>query len=148
MRTFQILLAALFLLPAACKDAEEQPEPISVSEAIPSIILPPNAEFVSRSGSQDAAQITYSTPLGVPAVADFYRGHLGKPPWRLQSDTRSADSAVVLYAEYSGRPVWVNMRTVEGKTHVTLAGAIPGADTSYVRRQAEAHDTMNTLRPR
>ena len=148
MRTFQILLAALLLLPAACKDAEEQRSPLSILEALPTIILPPDAEFVSRSSSQDAAEATFSTPLPLSAAADFYRENLSRPPWRLQSDTRSGDSAVVLYAEYNGRPAWVSVRTVGGKTHVTLAGAIPGADTSFARRQTEANDTSNTLRPR
>ena len=148
MRTSHALLAALFLLPAACKGEPEQSEPADIMVAIPQMILPPNATFVSRAGSQDAAEVTFSTPVPVGAVADFYRGQLSRQGWRLESDTKDSAGTVMLYAEGATRPMWVSVRAVDSLTHVTITGAVPGMDTTFARKQADTRDTTNTLTPR
>jgi hypothetical protein len=118
------LLSAACILLLACGSESSRPKPPKVSAAFPSLPLPPNGQFVSRSASEDALQITFFSPVKAPLVTEYYRKMLGKKPWKLVSDIQS-DSARVLYAVNGVRPMWVRVwGTSDGRgTLVELSGA-------------------------
>ena len=64
------------------------------------------------------------------------------------SDTRDSTGVVILYAE-GQKPIWVRISAVDpNTTQVEVSGAVPGRDTTYMRRRQTASDTINTLRSR
>lgn len=112
----------LLLLLAACS-GEKLPE-VKLSEALPNIIAPPNAQILSRESGTDAIKIRFRTPLPPEAIATFYRGELSKAPYTLVSDVKS-DSGVALYAENPEKPsmwVWIGSDGAKG-SFVDIAGA-------------------------
>ena len=119
------LLSALCVLLLACGSESKPPKPPEVTAAFPSLPLPPDAEFISRAGSDDALQITLFSPVKTPIVTEYYRKVLSSKPWKLVSDVKSRDTSTVLYAEHGGRPMWVRVwSTSDGEgTMVELSGA-------------------------
>jgi hypothetical protein len=128
-----MLLAAAFLL--ACGSEPRAPEPPPFTKAFSNLPLPPNPEFVSRSGSADALQITLRTPLDQERVTQYYRAALTRGNWRLVSDIRNSDGSTALYAEQDGPPLWVRISKLTDRpgTMVQLTGAVSPKD-SVARR--------------
>lgn len=119
------LLSAACMLVLACGSDSKTPKPPEVAAAFPTLPLPPNAQFVSRAGSEDALQLTFFSTAKTPMVAEYYRKMLSAKPWRLVNDVKNRDSSRVLYAEQAGRPMWVRVWSTsdaEG-TMVELSGA-------------------------
>jgi hypothetical protein len=116
-------LVVLGLL-AACRD--KPPKEASINETLPNLPLPPGATFVSRTGTPDALQIVVQSPSSVETVVDYYRAVLKRGGWKLVSDAKDADGAVVLLADQDGPPLWVRIRRVSGGpgTIVELTGAV------------------------
>jgi hypothetical protein len=103
------------------------------------------AELVSRSGSEDALQLTLRSPADEARVIDYYRDALSKGNWRLVGDSKNRDGSTVLYAEHDGPPLWVRIwkESDSAATMVQLTGAVTrkkpaaspsGADTSSKHR--------------
>jgi hypothetical protein len=94
--------------------------------------MPPEAQFVSRAGSEDALQITMFSPTPAATVVEYYRTELSRGKWRLVGDAKKADGSVLLYAEQDGPPMWVRIwPTTDGAgTMVELAGAVIGKDSA------------------
>jgi hypothetical protein len=126
-------LAGAFLL--ACGSEPRAPEPPPFAKAFSNLPLPPNPEFVSRSGSADALQITLRTPLDQERVTQYYRAALTRGNWRLVSDIRNPDGSAALYAEQDGPPLWVRISKLTDRpgTMVQLTGAVSAKD-SVARR--------------
>lgn len=139
------LLAGLLAL-GAC-GGDDQPKQATVNQAMPNLPLPPNAEYVSRSGSADALQLVFQSAATPEFVVGYYRDVFSNGGWNLVSDLRQPDSTQVLYAEQSGRPMWVRIKPTGQTTRIELMGAIPGADSAYARAAKAARDTTNTMRP-
>jgi hypothetical protein len=104
----------------------------SASQVFPTLPIPPEAEFVSRSGSSDALQLTFRSTLPPPNVANYYRNLLTHGKWRLIGDTHDSTGAVSLYAEQDGPPLWVRVWWDDkaSATMVSLTGAVVAADTA------------------
>ncbi len=121
----KLLLALAISALAAC-GRDEPPKPPRVGEVMPTLLLPPNAKVVSRSGSEDALQITYSSDLTPDQMASYYRRMLSSDKWRLVSDARTADGATAMYAETDGPPIWVTIRKNPDGSGclVSLAGGV------------------------
>ncbi len=119
----RLFLVALALGLVAC--AEPPKKQAQVGETLPNLPLPPGGEVVSREGGEDALKIRFRSDIAPDQLVAYYRGVLGKPPWRLVSDTPSPDGAVTLYAEQDGPSIWVTVRKAEGAagTFVDIAGA-------------------------
>ncbi len=117
-------LAVLALL--ACRD--EPPPMAKVTDVFPSLPLPPEASVVSREGSSEALKITMLSRASSSDIASYYRHVLSRNGWRLVSDSRDGDGAVVLLAERDGPPLWVRIQGSDSAgTKVELAGAVlPG----------------------
>lgn len=124
----------------ACR-AEEKIDKPQLVDVMPIIPLPPGYEPVSASGSDEAIQLTFRSPLGLDDMSQYYRRTFTKEPWSLISDSRGADGAVILYAEYDERPLWVRVFDTPGApgTTVQLSGALVG-------RKAQQLDTV-TIAP-
>jgi hypothetical protein len=139
-------LFACLLALGAC-GGDEQPKQASVNQTMPNLPLPPNAEFLSRSGSADALQLVFQSAATPDFVAGYYRNIFSTGGWSLVSDLRQPDSTLVLYAEQSGHPMWVRIKPTGQTSRIELMGAIPGADSAYARAAKAARDTTNTMRP-
>lgn len=137
------LLAGLLAL-GACRD--DKPKQATVGETMPNLPLPPSAEFISKSGSADALQLVFQSPATAENVVRYYRDAFSHGAWKLLSDTRQADSTVVLYAEQLGHPMWVRVKPTGPTARVELMGAIPGGDSAYARAARAAHDSSNTMK--
>ena len=122
MRTtrFVVLVAALAL--AACKDAPPPTRTPDVLAVLPDLPFPPDAEFVSRAGSEDALQLVFRSAQSVDAVSKYYRAVFTRGEWRLIGDDRDSAGAVVLYAERPGPPMWVRITAPRGRKK-GMAGA-------------------------
>jgi hypothetical protein len=122
-------LAGAFLV--ACGSESRAPEPPPFTEAFSNLPLPPNPEFVSKSGSADALQITLRTPVDQAKVTEFYRAALTRGKWRLVSDIKNRDGSTALYAEQDGPPLWVRISKLTDRpgTMVQLTGAVSAKDS-------------------
>jgi hypothetical protein len=126
---YALLVAAGLLL--ACGSEDSKPQLPSLNQAFSNLPLPPQAQFVSQSGSVDALQITFRTPADQERVVNYYRAILTKGKWRLVSDLRNRDGSTTFYAEQDGPPLWVRVWRAKGSsdTMVQLTGAVTPRDS-------------------
>jgi len=126
MRLHRLLLPlGVALALSACK--KEKPEEVpSALDVFPAIIMPPNASYVSKSGSKEALAVLLRTSLKVEQAANYYRLALRPPSWRLVSDGKDNQGATMLYAERDGRPLWVRVwpDSEFNATFVEMTGAV------------------------
>ena len=126
MRLHRLLLPlGVVLAISACK--KEKPEEVpSALDVFPAIITPPNASYVSKSGTKDALALLLRTPVKPDAATNFYRAALRPPEWRLISDAKDNQGATILYAERGGRPLWVRVwpDSEFNATFVEMTGAV------------------------
>lgn len=108
MPTSRIIQISLLLLAVtACRPDQKKPE-AKLQDALPYLPLPPQAEFVSRSGSEDALQVVLNTPLSVDSTILMYHMVLSKAPWTLTADQPAADGGRTLLAINEGHPpLWI-----------------------------------------
>jgi hypothetical protein len=115
--------AALFLL--ACGSEPRNSAPPEFAKAFANLPLPPSPEFVSRSGSPDALQITFHSSMDADQLRDYYSQALSRNNWRLVSNIKNPDGSMVLYAEQKGPPLWVRIsKSDRGGATVELTGAV------------------------
>ncbi len=126
MRLHRLLLPlGTVLALSACKK-EKPVEVPSALDVFPAIILPPNASFVSKSGSKEALAVLLRTAMKPEAAANYYRLALRPPSWRLVGDSKDNNGATLLYAERGGRPLWVRIwpDSEFNATFVEMTGAV------------------------
>jgi len=118
----RIGLAVLVLV--GCRD--KGAEMAQVYDVFPTLPLPPAASVVSREGSPEALKLTLRSSATPAKVEAYYRQTLTKNGWRLVSDARDAEGAVVLLAQQNGPPLWVRIQSTKDSvgTMVELAGAV------------------------
>ena len=114
-------IALLVLI--GCRD--KAPEMATLHDVLPNLPLPPSASMVSREGSPEALKLTLMSPVSPAKVEAYYRETLSKNGWRLVSDARDAQGALVLLAHQDGPPLWVRIKGTSDSlaTMVELAGA-------------------------
>lgn len=119
----------------ACGSEPRTPKAPDTFAVFPNLPLPPSAQFISRSGSEDALQIRLLSAESPDKVAEYYRDVLGKGKWQLVSDLKKPDGSVVLYAEQDGPPLWVRIWPTSDNagTMVELAGALVGKKGDSVK---------------
>jgi hypothetical protein len=134
------MYGAAVLLLLACGSEPRPPKPPDFAKAFSHLPLPPDPEFVSRGGSEDALQITVRSPADVARVTDYYRNTLSQGNWRLVSDIKNSDGSTALYAEHDGPPLWVRIwkPTDQPGTMVQLTGAVTAADSLRRRRARDS----------
>lgn len=127
MRTqFVVAVAIPVLLLAGCKSAkapEAAPPPPPLSQVLPNLPFPPDAQPVASVSGADATQITVRSPHPPDSVASYYRKLLGDPPFRLVNEA-SAGGVISFLADQDGPSIWVTVQP-DGKvgSQVTIAGA-------------------------
>jgi hypothetical protein len=134
------ITAACLALVACGSEQPRNPKPPEFTEAFANLPLPPNAEFVSRSGGAGALQITLRSSDSVARVTDYYRELLSGGGWRLVSDMKNPDGATSLYAEQDGPPLWVRIWPANGRsgTMVQLTGAALAKDSARSQPRADS----------
>jgi hypothetical protein len=126
---------------AACSDKPAKPTKIaSLHDAIPLLPLPPDPTVVSRAGGPDVLQVTVRSPVKSEAVAAYYRQTFKSGGWRLVSDAKDDEGAVVFLAQQNGPPLWVRVRKDEGGqgSVVELTGAVVSKTDSAAAAQGKA----------
>ena len=143
MRLHRLLLPlGVVLALSACK--KEKPEEVpSALDVFPAIIMPPNASYVSKSGTREALAVLLRTSFKPEAAANYYRAALRPPEWRLVSDAKDKQGATILLAERDGRPLWVRIwpDTEFNATFVQMTGAVAKLhpDSTRAPTDSEAH---------
>ncbi|MEE8061442.1 MAG: hypothetical protein V3T16_06410 [Gemmatimonadales bacterium] len=133
MRIFKVIPVLAVIALAAC-NPESQPEPPQLGEVMPIVPLPPEFEPVSITGSDEALQLTFQSPVDQDMMAGYYRRTFAAEPWTLVSDTKASDGADVLYAEVYGSPLWVRITSTPGVpgTTIQLSGAVVNRDSTLI----------------
>jgi hypothetical protein len=139
MSAFRVVLVLAGVGLGACGSESREPKlPASVT-VFPNLPLPPSAQFVSRSGSEETLQIRLHSANKADDVIRYYRRVFSGNEWRLVGDTKSRDGSVTLYAEQNGPPIWVRIwPTSDGVgTMVELSGAVvsTAADTTGLAKK-------------
>lgn len=117
------ILTAALLLACQSDTPDDNPTPPELAKVLPNIPLPPRGEVESSEGSGNALQLLVSTPMPSDSVAEYYRGTLSRPPYRLINEATDRGT-VTFYVEQDGPPLWVSVQGLEaGGTLVRLAGA-------------------------
>ncbi|NNG15253.1 MAG: hypothetical protein HKM89_02150 [Gemmatimonadales bacterium] len=121
-----MLILALAALSACQPDV--QVDQARMADALPVLLVPPAAQVVGRSGSEDALQITFRSQWDKDRLAEYYRELLSKEPWTLVNDAEDRDGALVLYAERDGPPLWIRIDKAVGAagSMVEISGAVAG----------------------
>jgi hypothetical protein len=122
----------------ACGSESRQPETLPDAFTVfPSLPIPPGATLVSKAGSSDALQLTMFSPSKAGDVLAYYRSVLSKGGWRLVSDRKKPDGAVILYAEQDGPPMWVSVWPTSDSagTMVQLSGVVVPKDSAKATAQ-------------
>jgi hypothetical protein len=131
-----IALALPVLLVAGCKSHKAAPPPPALSQVLPNLPFPPDAQPVTTVSGADATQITLLSPHLPDSVAAYYRKLLGDTPFRLVNET-STGGVFSFLADQDGPSLWVTVQP-DGKagSKVTIAGAVqaspkkPSVDTT------------------
>lgn len=108
----------------ACGQADKPETPPEVADVFEQLLLPPNPEFVSRSGSRDALQLVLRSTATPEQVREFYRRSLAGGDWRVVSDRTDPEGVQAIYAERNGRPLWIRIAADGTGSRVELAGAV------------------------
>jgi hypothetical protein len=125
MRLIPLSLSVISLFVLGCGSEPRDSPPPNLTKAFTNLPLPPQPELVSRTGSADALQVTFRSPVDVAQVTEYYRKILSQNQWRLVSDTKNPDGSTVLYAEQKGPPLWVRIsKSDRGGSTVELTGAV------------------------
>jgi hypothetical protein len=120
----RIISLWLVLLLVAC-DRPGAPDPrAAAANALGGVLAYPHSRVVEMSAGAEAAQLTLTAPAPPVRVAEWYRTYLGLNGWELKNEGRMVDSAVSIYAQKDGRPLWIMLRPAAGGTQYTLTGAI------------------------
>jgi hypothetical protein len=145
MRSLTLILCSAGLLLSACQSEPPAKKEPRVAQAFPTLPLPRSPELVSRSGSEDALQLTLRTPADISEVTEYYRTVLSQGKWRLVSDVKSADGSAVLYAEQQGPPLWVRIWKAGDRsgTMVQLTGAVASKDSLPKKPQTTTKGRTN-----
>ena len=135
MLACRLAFCVFCVLLVACSPEPRTPKVPDTFTVFPNLPLPPSAHCVSRSGSEDALQIQLFSASTPDKVTEYYRDALSKGKWRLVSDVKKPDGAVVLYAEQDGPPIWVRIWPTSDSagTMVELTGAVVGKKGDSVK---------------
>ncbi|MGH7735689.1 MAG: hypothetical protein ACREOE_18825, partial [Gemmatimonadales bacterium] len=123
-RSFLALAALVVALPSCRPDRPKLPDLPAAFSTLP---LPPDAEFISRTGSADALMLTFRTPLIADSAASYYRKLFhADTSYHVFGDTKGDSGEHAYYVEIATRPLWVRIRpdASAGGSVVELTGAV------------------------
>ncbi|MGH7533236.1 MAG: hypothetical protein ACREL4_08095 [Gemmatimonadales bacterium] len=123
-RSFLVLAALVVALPSCRPDRPKLPDLPAAFSTLP---LPPDAEFVSRTGSADALMLTFRTPLVADSTTAYYRALFhADTSYHVLGDTKGDSGEHAYYVEVGTRPLWVRIRSDASSigSVVELTGAV------------------------
>src|SRR5919112_2693729 len=98
MLRFRLLtLSVVGLLLACGSEKPRNPSPPEFTQAFSNLPLPPDAEFVSRSGGAGALQILLRSPSGEAQLADYYRTLLSEGGWGVGRGIKGRGGVTAMY---------------------------------------------------
>ena len=131
----QTLLAAFsFLALVGCGD--DRPRLPSLPAAFATIPLPPSAEYIGQSGSEDALMFTFRSVAPPDSIAASYRRVFTSDTlYTSLSASQGAPGEHAFYVEYRRRPIWVRIRPEAGSpgSIIELTGAVVARPDSATR---------------
>lgn len=128
-----LALCALLLV-AGCRP--ERPKLPELPSAFANLPLPPDAQFLGRTGESDVLTLTFSSPGQSDSVAAYYRRLFhGDSAYRVIGDTKGAAGEASFYVEVAKRPLWVRVRSDANGigSVVELTGAVVTASDTGKR---------------
>ncbi|MGB7212899.1 MAG: hypothetical protein WBC97_09735 [Gemmatimonadales bacterium] len=123
-RSFLALAALVVVLPSCRPDRPKLPDLPAAFNTLP---LPPDAEFIARTGSADALMLTFRTPLVADSATAYYRRLFhADTSYHMFGDTQGDSGEHAYYVEKATRPLWVRIRPDAGSggSVVELTGAV------------------------
>jgi hypothetical protein len=131
----QTLLAAFSIL-ALVGCGDDRPRLPSLPAAFSTIPLPPSAEYIGQSGSEDALMFTFRSVSPADTIAASYRRvFTSDTMYTSLSITQGAPGEHAFYVEYQRRPIWVRIRPEAGSpgSIIELTGAVVARPDSAAR---------------
>ena len=128
---FAVLAAAVLV---GC--TPDRPKLPSLPAAFATLPLPPDPEFLSQTGSEDALMFTFRSPHAADTVAAYYNGlFVSDTGFKVKNSNTGTSGEHAYYIEYHRRPMWVRIRPEAGSegSIVELTGAVvPASDSNKV----------------
>ncbi len=123
------LLAAVAL--GGCERRHETESREMAVRVLRGVLVYPGSNLVSFGAGTDAAQVEMASAASPDAIATWYRQTLRLNGWALQSDGRTPDGGITIYAEQGKRPLWITLHPTVGGPGTTynLIGAQVVGDT-------------------
>ena len=125
MKRSLVVLAALVAALPACHP--ERPKLPDLPAAFNTLPLPPDAQFLARSGSSDALMLTFRTPLVADSATAYYRRLFhSDTSYHMLGDSRGDSGEHAYYVEVATRPLWIRIRPDASSSGsvVELTGAV------------------------
>ena len=131
---YPVLAAVAAVLLVGC--TPDRPKLPSLPEAFAALPLPPAADYLGRSGSEDALMFTFRSAWVADTVAKYY-GSLfaADTTYHVRNKTVGASGEHAYYLTYNDRPIWLRIRPEAGDegSIVELTGAVvPRVDSAAV----------------
>ena len=125
MKRSYLAAAALVLVLPGCRP--DRPKLPDLPAAFGTLPLPPDAEFLSRSGSSDALMLTFRSPVPADSVTGYYRRMFhADTSYKVLGDSKGEAGEQAFYVEVATRPLWIRIRPDAGAAGsvVELTGAV------------------------
>src|SRR6478736_8375651 len=128
---FAVLAAAVLV---GC--TPDRPKLPSLPAAFATLPLPPDPEFLTQTGSEDALMFTFRSIHPADSVAAYYgRLFASDSGYQVRNSNTGTSGEHAYYIEYHRRPMWVRIRPEAGSegSIVELTGAVvPASDSNKV----------------
>jgi hypothetical protein len=134
----QTLLAAVTVF-ALVGCGDDRPRLPSLPAAFATLPLPPMAEYVGQSGSEDALMFTFRSVAPADSIAATYRRvFMADTLYTSLAVSQGAPGEHAFYVEYQRRPIWVRIRPEAGSpgSIIELTGAVVARPDSAAREGA------------
>ena len=143
---FAVLAAAVLV---GC--TPDRPKLPSLPAAFATLPLPPDPEFLSQTGSEDALMFTFRSPHAADTVAAYYNGlFVSDTGFKVKNSNTGTSGEHAYYIEYRRRPMWIRIRPEGGSggSIIELRGAVVSvADTASVIKAPDLDTMRNGTSP-
>lgn len=119
------LFTMIFTVVAACERPSERSaqDREVVARVLHGTLAYPGSAVVNFGAGEDAAELVLTTPASPADVVRWYREVLQAQKWNLRSEAHDREGTVTVYAERSGRPLWIRVSPAGSGTRYVLIGA-------------------------
>ena len=128
MRHFAFAVLAAAALVGCTPDRPKLP---SLPAAFATLPLPPDPEFLTQTGGEDALMFTFRTIHPADSVAAYYRVLFAADSgYKVLTTNTGTSGEHAYYIEYRRRPMWIRIRPEAGSegSVIELTGAVVSHD--------------------